>query len=131
MGEIEMSVKNKELIEKVNAAFTKGDNEGFLSFCAEDVEWTMVGDKAVKGKDAIRKWMASMGNMEPPKFTVNHIIAEGDFGMAYGDMTMKDKDGKAVPYSYCDIYRFRDNKIVELRSYVIKTEAKKQTSSGA
>ena len=70
---------------------------------------------------------------ESPKFTVvNPVIAEGDFVVARGDMTMKDKDGKTVPYAYCDIYRFRGDKIVELRSFVIKTEAKYETtSSGA
>ena len=56
-----MSAKNKEIVEKVNAAFAEGSVEGFLSFCADDVVWTMVGDKTVKGKDAIRQWMASMG----------------------------------------------------------------------
>ena len=125
-----MSVKNKEIVEKVNAAFAEGSVEGFLSFCADDVVWTMVGDKTVKGKDAIRQWMASM-DMEPPKFTVANVIAEGDFVMAHGDMTMQDKDGKVVPYAYCDIYRFRGDKIVELRAFVINTEAKYQTSSRA
>jgi ketosteroid isomerase-like protein len=125
-----MSVKNKEIVDKVNAAFAEGSVEGFLSFCADDVVWTMVGDKTVKGKDAIRQWMASM-DMEPPKFTVTHVIAEGDFVMAHGDMTTKDKDGKVVLYAYCDIYRFRGDKIVELRAFVIQTEAKYQTSSRA
>ncbi len=125
-----MSEKNKEIIEKVNAAFAEGSTEGFLSFCAEDVQWTMVGDKTVKGKDAIRQWMASMDS-EPPKFTVNNVIAEGDFVTAHGDVTMKGKDGKTVPYAYCDIYRFRDGKIVELSAFVIKTEAKYETRSAA
>ena len=118
-----MSAKNKEIVEKVNAAFAEGSVEGFLSFCADDVAWTMVGDKTVKGKDAIRQWMASM-DMEPPQFTVANVIAEGDFVTARGDMTMKDKDGKVVPYAYCDIYRFRGDKIVELSAFVINTEAK-------
>jgi len=122
-GEVYMSAKSKEIVEKVNAAFAENNLEGFLSFCADDVKWTMVGEKVVRGKDAIRQWLASM-NMEPPKFTVENIIAEGDLVAAHGDMTMKDKDGNAVPYSYCDIYRFRGEKIVELRSFVIKTEGK-------
>jgi uncharacterized protein len=125
-----MSDKNKEIIEKINAAFTGGSTEGFLSFCAEDVTWTMVGDKTVKGKDAIRKWMGSM-NIEPPKFTVNKVIADGDFGMAYGDMTMKEKDGKTAPYSYCDVYRFQGGKVIELTSFVIKTEASKERAAGS
>ncbi|HSQ20177.1 MAG TPA: nuclear transport factor 2 family protein [Blastocatellia bacterium] len=125
-----MSTKHKETVEKVNASFAEGGVEGFLSFCADDVVWTMVGNKTVKGKNAIREWMASM-DMEPPKFTVDNIIAEGDFVTAHGDMTMKDKDGKTVPYAYCDIYRFRDGKIVELSSFVIKTGARAETASGA
>jgi len=43
-------------------------------------------------------------------------------------MTMKDKEGKAVPYAYCDIYRFRNDKIITLSSFVIKTEAKYEAS---
>jgi uncharacterized protein len=121
--------KNKEIVEKVNATFAEGGVEGFLSQCADDVVWTMVGSKTTKGKNAIREWLTSM-DMEPPNFTVNKIIGEGDFVTAYGDMTMKDKDGKVVPYAYCDIYRFREGKIIELTSFVIKTEAKSETASG-
>ncbi len=125
-----MSAKNKEIVTKVDAAFGKGDIEGFLSFCAEDLEWTMVGEKIVKGKAAIRNWLASM-NTEPPKFTASKVIAEGDFVAAHGDMTMKDKDGKLIPFSYCDIYRFQNDKIVELRSFVVRTEGKSKSSSGS
>jgi len=116
-----MTVKNKAIVEQVNAAFADNDVEGFLSFCADDVEWTMVGDTTVKGKDAIRQWMASM-DAQPPTFTVASVIGEGDFVAASGDMTMVDKDGKSAPYAYCDLYRFRGDKIVELRSFVVKTE---------
>ena len=52
--------ENKEIIRKVNAAFLEGNYEGLLSLCAEEVEWTIVGDRTVKGKEAIRQWMASM-----------------------------------------------------------------------
>jgi ketosteroid isomerase-like protein len=114
-----MSVHNKAIVEKVNAAFAEGSTEGFLACCADDVAWTMVGDKTMQGKDAIRQWIASMGPMEPPQFTVNNVIAEGDFVTAYGDMTMKDKDGAVVPYAYCDIYHFRGDKIIELSAFVI------------
>jgi ketosteroid isomerase-like protein len=121
---------NKEIVEQVNDSFAAGSMEGFLSQCADDVVWTMVGSKTTKGKNAIREWLASM-NMEPPKFTVDNIIADGDFVSVYGDMTMKEKDGKAVPYAYCDIYRFRSGKIVELNSFVIKTEAKAESAGSA
>jgi ketosteroid isomerase-like protein len=121
-----MSAKNKEIVIKVDASFAENNVEGFLSFCADDVEWTMIGDRTVKGTEAIRRWMSSMGS-EPPYFSRAGVIAEGDSVSAYGDMTLKDKSGEAVQYSYCDIYRFRGDKIVELRSFVIKTEGKPET----
>jgi ketosteroid isomerase-like protein len=124
-----MSSKNKQVVNRINDAFAQNNVEGFLSYCTDEVSWTMVGEKSVKGKDAIRQWMGSMP-AEPPHFTVAQVIAEGDFVTAFGDMTMKDKDGSATPYSYCDIYRFRGDKIAELTSYVIKTEAAKEQTSG-
>jgi uncharacterized protein len=122
-----MALRNKELIAKVNAAFAEGDKEKFLAFCDENVKWTMVGESTVEGKDAIRKWMASMPQ-DPPQFTVDNVIADGDFVSANGDMTMKEKDGQPGSYSYCDVYRLRGDKIVELTSFVIKTAPKLQTA---
>jgi hypothetical protein len=37
-------------------------------------------------------------------------------------MTMNEK-GAVVPYSYCDVWRFRGDKLAELRAFVIKTAA--------
>ena len=116
-----MSEKNKEILEKANAAIAEGDNEEFLSFCTDDTEWTFIGDKTLKGKEAVRQWMAAE-YLEPPDNKVAHLIAEGDFVTAIGELTTKDKDGKATHYSYCDIWRFRDGKLVELKAFVIKTE---------
>lgn len=125
-----MSENNKAILLEGNAAIAEGNNEGFLSFCTDDTKWTFVGDKTLEGKEAVRQWMATT-YVEPPKFMVAHLIAEGDFVTALGDITMKDEDGKTADYSYCDVWRFRDGKIVELRAFVIKTGVKDETSSSA
>jgi uncharacterized protein len=116
-----MSEKNKAILLKGNAAIAEGNNEGFLSFCADDTEWTFIGDKTLKGKEAVRQYMA-ITYIEPPKVTVANLIAEGDFLTAVGDIIMKDNDGKEAHYSYCDVWRFYGGKIVELKAFVIKTE---------
>ncbi len=128
-----MSSKNKEVIEKVNAAFAEGNSEGFLSFCAEDVEWTMVGEKKLKGKEAIREFMLSIkhSEMQLPQFTVDAVIAEGDSVVAYGDMTMKDESGEVVPYSYCDIYLFKNDEITQLQSFVVKLKNRGESAQKA
>jgi uncharacterized protein len=87
-----MSEKNKAILLEGNAAIAEDNHEGFLSFCTDDTQWTFVGDKTLNGRAAVRQWMATT-YVETPKFMVAHLIAEGDFVTAIGDITMKDEDG--------------------------------------
>ena len=116
-----MSDIHKSILTKANAAIAQGDNEGFLSFCTDDTEWTYVGDKTLQGKEAVRRYLEAVE--EPPNFTVTAMIAEGDFVTALGDIITKDADGKSVHQSYCDVWRFRDGKMAELKAFVIPTES--------
>jgi ketosteroid isomerase-like protein len=111
-------------------AIAEGDYEGFLSFCTDDTEWIFVGDKILNGKEAVRQWMATE-YAKPPLNIVTNLIAEGDFITALGNITLKDEDGKATHYSYCDVWRFRGGKTIELRAFAIETEVKAKTSSAA
>lgn len=126
-----MSQKNKEIVEKINKAFTEGNTEGFLEHCANDVVWNMEGEKKTTGVAEIREWMSQMDGMEPPKFTVDKLIAEGDSVVCYGTMSMKGEDGKPGNYSYCDAYTFKGDKISELRSFVVKHKTEGESSSKA
>lgn len=126
-----MSEKNKEIVKKVNASFAEGNTDGFLDHCAEDIVWTMVGEKTTSGKKAIREWMSQMEGMEPPAFTVDKMLAEGDSVVCYGDMTMKGEDGVEGSYSYCDVYGFTGDKIADLRSFVVKHKTEGELSEKA
>jgi len=111
-----MSEQNKATLEKANLAITQGEHEVFLSHCTDDTEWTFIGDQVLQGKQAVREYMAE-AYTEPPKFHVATLIAEGDYVTAVGEITL---DG--VDYSYCDVWRFRDGKMAELKAFVIKTD---------
>lgn len=117
-----MSATNKEILTKANAAITAGDYEGFLSFCTDDTVWTFVGDKTLHGKEAVRQWMAETYK-KPPRFNVTNLIAENDFVTALGSITMKEEDGRDARYAYCDVWRFREGKMVELMAFVINPTA--------
>ena len=114
-----MSANHKTTLLKGNAAIAQGDHEGFLALCTDDTEWTFVGEQSLQGKEAIRQYMAAT-YLEPPDVTVDYLIADGDLLTAVGEITMKDKDGKATHYAYCDVWRFRGDKMAELRAFVIK-----------
>lgn len=109
---------NKTILLAANAAIKAGHTEGFLSYCTDDTKWNFVGEQILEGKEAVRAYMKTQYK-EPPKFTVEQLIAEGDFVTAIGKITMKT-DGKEATYSYCDVWRFGDGKMVELKAFVIK-----------
>jgi ketosteroid isomerase-like protein len=127
-----MSDNYKEIVEKVNDAFSTGNTGAFIDLCADDIQWTIVGDQTVDGKDALREFMKSMEGHEPPKFTVETLIAEGDSAMATGGMTMEEEPGCEGSYGYCDIYRFNgEGQIAELRTFVVKLKDEdKETAAG-
>ncbi len=114
-------MNNKEILVKANALVTEGDNEGFLSFCTEDVIWDFIGDRTLQGKAAVRNYMTE-AYVEPPKFDVEELIAEGDFVTAIGKISMKDEKGDIKQYAYCDIWKFRDGKMVGLQAFVIEID---------
>jgi ketosteroid isomerase-like protein len=117
-----MAANRKEIVQRINEAFAENDFDKVLSFCADDITWTMVGDTTVRGKDAIRKWMASM-DPQPPQFTIHQTVAEGDLVVTRGDMLMQQKkNGPSIPYTFCDIYRFKGDKVAELTAFVIRTD---------
>jgi uncharacterized protein len=60
---------------------------------------------------------------QPPIFTIQQTIAEGDSIVTRGDMVMQDKkNGLSIPYTFCDIYRFAGEKVAELTAFVIRTD---------
>ncbi|MET0581070.1 MAG: nuclear transport factor 2 family protein [Pseudoxanthomonas sp.] len=116
-----MSEENKATLKKANAAVAEGRYEDFLAFCTDDTRWTMVGDRILEGKEAVRQWMED-SYAEPPDNKVAEMIAEGDFLTAVGEITVKDKSGKATHYSYCDVWRLRGGKLFELQAFVVETK---------
>ena len=115
-----MSASNRAIIDKANEAFTRSDVEAFLALCTDDFIWTMVGSPPAVGKAAVREWMAK-APPEVPQFTVDTVIAEGDYVTCIGNMTMPE-NGESVPYAYCDVWRLKGDKIAELKAFVINTK---------
>lgn len=112
-------MNNKAILEKANAFIKKGDNEGFLSFCTEDTKWIFIGDQVLQGKEAVREYMA-VAYAEPPKVNIELMIEEGDFVTQMGKISMKDDNGEMVDYLACDVLKFREGQIAELKAFVIR-----------
>jgi ketosteroid isomerase-like protein len=103
-----MSEKNKAVLVQANACVSRGDHEGFMSFCTDDTQWTFVGDQTLQGKE------------EPPVFNVENMIAEGEYVTMIGKISLKNEGGKIIDYAYCDVWRFQEDKMAELKAFVIE-----------
>jgi len=116
-----MHIVNKNILLKANEAVTAGNNDDFLLFCTDDVQWEFVGDRIIKGKDAVRQYMNET-YIEPPVFKVENLIEEGEYVTAIGKISLKGMNGTTTNYSYCDIWRLSNGKLSELKAFVIETD---------
>jgi ketosteroid isomerase-like protein len=110
---------NKDVLIQANACVTAGDIEGFLAFCTEDTEWEFVGDQILKGKQAVRDYMAQ-AYIEPPHFDVEKIIEGENHLTAIGAISMKNENGDLIKYHYCDIWQLQNGKLAQLKAFVIE-----------
>jgi len=111
----------KELIEQINQIFSTNDMSAFLDYLADDVVWEMhssSGHTTLNGKEAI-------GNMDGSNmpsqmnFQFGTIVIEGNVASVEGTSSGTMADGKQYRGTFCDIYHFKDDKVVKLTSYVI------------
>lgn len=110
---------HKTILQKTNEAVSNGDHETFLTYCTEDVQWKFVGDRTIEGKENIRLYMKET-YIKPPKFDVDQFISEGDYLTAIGSISLLNENDEWVEYDYCDVWKFRDGKMAELKAFVIE-----------
>jgi SnoaL-like domain len=101
-------------------AFVENKTDVIFDAFADDVIWTMLGEKTIHGKQEAKESLKDMLDDFIAELTITNIITHGDTGAVNG--TMLFKDGKT--FGYCDVYTFtshaRDAKIKTLTSYIIE-----------
>ncbi|WP_415326888.1 nuclear transport factor 2 family protein [Chryseobacterium sp. MMS23-Vi53] len=110
---------HKKILQKANEAVSKGDHETFLSYCTEDIQWIFVGDKTLKGKEAIRLYMKETYK-QPPKFDIENMIAQDDYLTSIGSISLLNENDEWIEYDYCDVWKFKDGKMASLKAFVIE-----------
>ncbi len=110
---------NTTILHKANEFVKNGDYESFLAYCTSNTKWVFVGERILNGKEEVRAYMKEF-YLEPPVFSVEKAIEECNFVMVTGEIRLKNKAGKYEHFDYCDIWRFEDGKIAELKAFVIE-----------
>lgn len=117
-----MPTSHKRILEQANAAVVQGDHEAFLAFCTDDTVWTFLGDRTLRGKEAVRQWMDESYKVAPPQLKVHRMVEEGDFLTAIGEIVLTDAAGQRSRHAYCDVWQLREGKLATLHAFVVETD---------
>jgi ketosteroid isomerase-like protein len=115
-------MKNATILHKANEFVKKGNYESFLAYCTQDTKWVFVGERILEGRDKVREYMKEF-YLEPPVFTVEKTIEDGSYVTVTGEITLKAANGTYNHYDYCDVWRFENGKIAELKAFVIEKKS--------
>lgn len=116
----------KRALRDLNVAFAENDAEFILDSVSDDVEWTVVGDRELRGKDELADALEQMADGEATALTVDHVVTHGATGAVDG--TLEFDDGET--YAFCDVYEFdghaKDAKVRTTTSCVVESEGERQ-----
>jgi ketosteroid isomerase-like protein len=112
-----------ELMRAISAAFNSRDVERIVAFFADDATFYLargpepVG-RTLQGKAAIRQALADRFKQIPDmRWEHKEYVIAGDRALSVWTVKGKGADGEALDYQGCDIYTFRDGKIVAKDTY--------------
>lgn len=112
----------KELIEQINLLFTENRMEAFMDYLADDVVWDMYsstsGHATFNGIAEINQ-MDGSDMPQHSDFRFSTIVIEGDMASVQGSSKSKKVDGTEYESNFCDVYHFKNDKIIKMSSYII------------
>jgi uncharacterized protein len=113
-----MKTANKQLLRKISEEFAMGNLEFAGVYLADDIRWNILGENTIIGKQEVLE-VAKMLQLESfPVITINNIVADGDFVVIESTGKATTKNGKPYNQSYCDIFKFKEEKLVEITTYL-------------
>jgi ketosteroid isomerase-like protein len=105
-------------IKKISEEFAKGNLAFASAYLSEDIKWNILGQDPVVGKNEVLE-VSKMQQLESfPDITIKNIISEGNFVVIESTGKATTKGGKPYNQTYCEIFRFEDEKLQELTTYL-------------
>lgn len=116
----------QSLQKEISFAFSGGNFEFTYPHLADDVIFNVVGEQLLTGKPAVIEFcneIAEYFKTTPPKSSLDNVIVGDDCVAINGTAEFYNEKENRINYiSSCDVYKFRDSKLVEITSYCIPTK---------
>jgi len=111
------------LLKEINAAFNSRDVDRIMSFFADDCTFYMARGpepcgRRVHGKAEVRRVLADRFTVIPDMRWdhVDHLIT-GNRAVTVWRVSGRGADGERLDYQGCDLYEFRDDKILNKNTF--------------
>ena len=113
-----MKTTNNEFLIKIAEEFAKGNLAFAEAYLAEDIKWDIVGDNPVIGKEQVLE-VSKMSQLQSfPVITIKNIIAAENFVIIESAGEATTKSGKPYNQRYCDIFKFENEQLKEITTYL-------------
>lgn len=113
-----MKATNNQLFIKISEEFAKGNLEFVEAYLATDIKWNILGDSPIIGIQQVLE-VSKMQQLESfPVITIKNIVAEGDYVVVESTGEAKTKNGNPYNQTYCDVFRFSEDKLQEITTYL-------------
>ncbi len=114
-----MTTSPTAVIQSMYAAFGRGDVEGLLGLCADDVDWSMLGSIALpyigqfKGKQALLRWFGLVAEFDDIQaFEPREFFTGADHVTVLGWERTRAKPGQGVfETPWVHLFTLRDGKV--------------------
>ena len=115
-----------EILDAIQDAFNRQDVDGILSWFVEDCEWLMARGpdspdaRRLRGKQAIGDLLRARFEVIPDMrwVDVQHFIsADGTRAASEWTVQGTPHDGDSINWLGCDLWEFRDGKVVRKDTY--------------
>ncbi|MES2647647.1 MAG: nuclear transport factor 2 family protein [Bacteroidota bacterium] len=113
-----MTVVNQQLYKDISEAFVKGNIPFFIPYLSDEIKWHILGYKTIIGRENVLE-LYTMSELESfPISTIKNMIAEAGYVVVESTGEARAKNGKVYNQKYCDIFRFKGEKLEEITTYL-------------
>lgn len=108
-----------EFLKEFNIAFANGDLKFLKEKVTEEIEWILVGEKNIRGKESFIAELEKLSSGKTEELKIEQLLSHGKEGAANG--IMKKQNGKT--YAFSNFYKFsnaKGEKLKSITSYTIE-----------
>lgn len=123
MSNVDNPQARLETLEAVFQAFNRHDADGVMSYFSDDIIFETIGGEAafgsrIEGYEAVHAAFSGVWAQFPDVQwrDARHFVA-GDRGVSEWTFMATREDGAVIEAQGCDLFRFRDGRIVEKKAF--------------